>query len=406
MSKAGGAALVLSLPECLLGLLELLDAQGIAQLRRSACLSAGNDACSALAQAVRVTELRAAVLELLEITKFPFVHAAYVLGLNGPYYSVDTAADRHYGIPALLPRLLCRLLQLEKPGTAFTTLRIQKFAASANIGNHRTLPTNLHTPVAYPDEGEQQEPVRDEAPDTASAPAFVLCLTKGCQGGYGEISEDLQDQSCSRRWRRFAAPGSGVSAMRWSEFPMDTWLRWYWPSSGDFYAITVTCEPPDHLRLLQPRQRMQMLKLGFQLPRPWSEISEDDSEDYSEDVVSPCTSTASTGAGDEGAEGSAPRRLKRLSSARLSAAKRILGLTGLVAPSTEEIEESYRRSARKAHPDRANAAGSSRAQNGWDMAQLTWARTVLKEAASATAEGISLDGVEEEAAGPMLALPL
>eukprot|EP00441_Pelagodinium_beii_P028087 CAMPEP_0197663790 /NCGR_PEP_ID=MMETSP1338-20131121/58240_1 /TAXON_ID=43686 ORGANISM="Pelagodinium beii, Strain RCC1491" /NCGR_SAMPLE_ID=MMETSP1338 /ASSEMBLY_ACC=CAM_ASM_000754 /LENGTH=33 /DNA_ID= /DNA_START= /DNA_END= /DNA_ORIENTATION= len=33
MSKAGGAALVLSLPECLLGLLELLDAQGIAQLR-------------------------------------------------------------------------------------------------------------------------------------------------------------------------------------------------------------------------------------------------------------------------------------------------------------------------------------------------------------------------------------
>jgi len=97
----------------------------------------------------------------------------------------------------------------------------------------------------------------------------------------------------------------------------------------------------------------------------------------------------------------------RLSSARLAAAKRILGLAGLVAPSTEEIEESYRSSARKAHPDRANAAGSCGQKNlRWDMAQLTWARTILKEAVSATAEGLTLEGGTEEPAAPLLALPL
>jgi len=312
---------------------------------------------------------------------------------------VDTAGapERHYGIPSALPRLLCRLFQLEKPGVVFTTLRIQKFASSANIGNHRTLPMNLHTPMTYPDVTEQQAAFREEEADTASVPAYVLCLTKGCQGGFGELVEE------GRRGCRFASPGSGVNWMRWAQFPVDTWLRWYWPSSGDFYAITVTCEPPNHLRLLHARQRMQMLKIGFQLPQPWSEVSED-SEDG--DEVSPSTSTASTSAG-EGAEGSPARKPVRLSSARLSAAKRILGLTGLVAPSTEEIEASYRSSARKAHPDRANAADSRGQKNlGWDMAQLTWARTLLKEAVSATAEGLTLEGGTEEPAEPLLALPL
>lgn len=115
MSHGNLGVLLLNLPECLLGLFQLLDAKGLAHLRRCAHIG-GHGAGTALSRAARVAELRAAVLELLGKTKFPFVHAAYVLGLNGSHYSLDTTAERHYGIPVRLPRLLCDLFRLEVPG--------------------------------------------------------------------------------------------------------------------------------------------------------------------------------------------------------------------------------------------------------------------------------------------------
>ncbi|CAE7940642.1 AK1 [Symbiodinium necroappetens] len=125
-----------------------------------------------------VAELRAAILELLRATKFPFVHAAYVLGLNGSHYSLDTATDRHYGIPLRLPRLLCQLFRLEVPNTDFTTIRIQKFASSVNFnGTHRTLPVNLHTPF-FPeaeDGASSPEPHVEENQCSSGVPASALC---------------------------------------------------------------------------------------------------------------------------------------------------------------------------------------------------------------------------------------
>lgn len=84
-----------------MSLIDFLEASSIAKLRR-ACHFEG------LSEHARNAELATAVLEHLEKTAFPFTHAAYVLGLNGPYYSCDTLAKNHYGIPAALPGLLCR----------------------------------------------------------------------------------------------------------------------------------------------------------------------------------------------------------------------------------------------------------------------------------------------------------
>jgi len=120
--------------DCLPPLLELLDADGLAMLRSALNLrDLDGEAHAAL--------LRAVVLELLLATKFPFTHAAYVMGLNGTYYSLDTIAEKHYGIPRALPTLLCALFRHMVPNVPFTTIRIQKFAAATNlvVGTKRLL---------------------------------------------------------------------------------------------------------------------------------------------------------------------------------------------------------------------------------------------------------------------------
>lgn len=60
-------------------------------------------------------------------------------------------------------------------------------------------------------------------------------------------------------WQRFLQPQAGSdmllessvsarpSASHWMQFPMDAWLRWYWPSRGDYYVVTATCEPVEFL---------------------------------------------------------------------------------------------------------------------------------------------------------------
>lgn len=420
-SAVTGAA-VLGLPECLLGLLELLDSQGLAHLRRVARL--GNDSAGqALARAAKVAELRSAVLDLLATTKFPFVHASYVLGLNGPYFSVDTTADRHYGIPAALPRLLCKLFQLEKPGVAFTTLRIQKFQAAANFdGKHRTLPINLHSPQSANAENDSPEQSEESAGDDVESaecddnvPAFVLCLTTGCQGGYAELCNGAStDEEVPGRkpalpgglqeevgchWQHLVSPTSGRASVRWSKFPIDTWLRWYWPRSGDYYAITVTCEPRKHIHCLRSQQRRKMREIGFRFPQFWDYTdAKEDSEDDSADC--------------KHIEGTQPQRARatRISSAHVAAAKRLLGLTDVELPGTQEIDEAYRSSVRRAHPDRAVREGPAcRIGAGWAISQLTWARKLLREAegvASAAAAAGSLpEWVQEAEAGNEVIVP-
>jgi len=404
-SAVSGAA-VLGLPECLLGLLELLDSQGLAHLRRVAHLGTGSDSAGqALARAAKVAELRSAILDLLTTTKFPFVHASYVLGLNGPYYSVDTTADRHFGIPAALPRLLCKLFQLEKPGVAFTTIRIQKFGASANFdGKHRTLPISLHTPTESDSADQSEESSVDDAEKAECAddvPAFVLCLTAGCQGGHAELcngaaaDEDKPtlpgglQQQVGCRWQHLVTPISGRASARWSKFSIDTWLRWYWPRAGDYYAITVTCEPRKHIGGLRSRQRRTMREVGFCFPPSWESTDlKEDSEDDSAD----CKPM-------EGyVEGTVPRRARasRLSSAHVAAAKRLLGLTGVELPTTQEIEEAYRSSVRRAHPDRAvREEPSSGIGAGWAISQLSWSRKLLREAESAAATAAATGSLPE-----------
>ncbi|CAE7329901.1 unnamed protein product [Symbiodinium natans] len=376
MTRSCMGVLLLSLPECLLGLLQLLDAQGLAQLRR--CGRVGNCHGSTLAHAMRVAELRAAILELLQATKFPFVHAAYVLGLNGSHYSLDTATDRHYGIPLRLPRLLCELFRLEVPNTDFTTIRIQKFASSVNFnGSHRTLPVNLHTPFFDAEDTSATPPSHDVNRDAKGVPASALCLTEGCKGGFGELCENLEGDSDEghHRWRRFVQPAAGSSAPRWIQFPMDTWLRWYWPTSGDYYVIIATCEPADFIRGLRTRQHRQMLKLGFRLPEPWNELNKEDADEDE------CHERVPEG------ERRSPRRL---SSARVIAAKRLLGLQAVVIPTIQEIEEAYDNAVRQANESAAGQAGTREGNRcgrfGWDIAQLSWASRVLRDAHHAAQE--------------------
>ncbi|CAE8581024.1 unnamed protein product [Polarella glacialis] len=372
----------------------------------------------------KVAELRAGALELLGSTKFPFVHASYVLGLNGPYYSCDTTAEKHYGIPSALPRLLCDLFKLEVPDTPFTSLRIQKFSAATNFnGNHRTLPMNLHTPPMFSPEprdevpgSEQQTFHEEDSGASGSATAFVLCVTAGCRGGHSECCDGSGSgpgEALLGGWRPLTAPMAGIRA-RWAQFEVDSWLRWYWPTSGDYYAITVTCEPIEHIRGLRCSQRRQMTDVGFQLP-----VSADDEETGPSSEDDPGCAWAAPGPpGDVPEEGGSQqsRGVVRLNGARLAAAKRLLGLTGVVAPTTQEIEEAFRGMVRQAHPDRANRADrasrdagrqreisttgslletSPGASSGWDMAQLSWARTVLREAESAAAAAVAQGLVPE-----------
>mmetsp|Transcript_22458 Transcript_22458/g.53483 ORF Transcript_22458/g.53483 Transcript_22458/m.53483 type:complete len:404 (-) Transcript_22458:50-1261(-) len=376
MTNSNMGALLLSLPECLLGLLQYLDAQGLAQLRR--CAHVGGQRGTALAHAARVAELRSAVLELLASTKFPFVHAAYVLGLNGSHYSLDTTAERHYGIPVQLPRLLCNLFKLEVPNTDFTSVRIQKFASAANFGGaHRTLPVNLHTPY-FPDAEDGSSSPEPMECDSRGTPAFALCLAESCKGGYGEMCENRVDEG--RRWHRFASPQAGPNATRWMEFPMDTWLRWYWPTKGDYYVITATCERVDFLRTLHPRQHRQMLQVGFRLPAPWHHC--DLEEEYDHDANE-----------EKGREGR-HRSPRRLSHARVVAAKRLLGLGNIALPTVQEIDDAHSNALRQVR-DVSGRHEACTSRFGWDQAQLSWASRVLKDAHQAAVEAADQGSLPE-----------
>lgn len=364
--------------ESLVSVLESVDAQSLSELRRSCRLLGGPCSCevSDLAQEARVAELRARALELLEVTKFPFTHASYVLGLNGRYYSLDTIAERHYGIPKKLPEILCQLFRLAVPGVPFTTMRIQKLSAAANFGgHHKTLAFNLSTPVdeeAEDSEGAESDvncrnrEALDKPTRAHSSLGYVLCLTRGCTGGWGESCEDPSTGEWS--W----LTGSKVRR-RWAAFPGKAWLRWHWPSSGDLFIVTVSCESPENLRLLRRRDRCQMASLGFVLPGSACArtlLEEEEDEEEVNTVEEPPVAAA---------EVARPPR-----AARLVAARGLLGLTGVVAPSLHEVEEAFRKAARAAHPDR-RGGGNQENQSSWVMARLQWARRVLREALGAAA---------------------
>eukprot|EP00913_Durusdinium_trenchii_P025728 g24144.t1 len=70
MTQSHMGALLLSLPECLLGLFQLLDAKGLAQLRRSAHIG-GHGAGTALSHAARAAGLQLACCDVFEISELP-----------------------------------------------------------------------------------------------------------------------------------------------------------------------------------------------------------------------------------------------------------------------------------------------------------------------------------------------
>lgn len=391
-------------PESLPHLLELLDARGLASLRRSFRL---HD----LGQEAYIAELQAAALELLLETKFPFTHAAYVLGLNGPYYSLDTIAEKHYGIPKTLPSLLCALFRAAVPGVAFTTLRMQKLAAAANFGGqHKTLAFSL-SPLASAEEGSEgfdtpsaEGEAGSPSPETPTdagggatpllvspgpgLPGYVLCLTEGCLGGHGEVCDDL---GSGNSWRYLTGP---QIRSRWTSFPADAWLRWHWPRQGDLYIITATCEAPSTCNKLRRRERRQMAKIGFLLPEGAPEADEASDSDDREQCAAP-----------EGParppEADTPTSPSRPNAARVAAARRLLALPEESVLTTQLVEDAFRRSARQVHPDRA--ASDSPIPASWLMSQLTWARRILREAA---AHGVGEVGDQEAAAEVlMLAAP-
>lgn len=361
------------LPESMLALLELLDARGLSNLRRAVRLPT-------IAREAQCAELRAGILEMLTCTKFPFTHASYVLGLNGPYYSLDTTAGRHYGIPRQLPQLLCRLFRLSVPDTPFTTLRIQKFSASSNFGGqHRTLAFNLSSRTATPeadgewDEAELGGEPEQPDPEVPERRGHVLCVTPGCLGGFGETSDNPR-----AAWRRLAGP---QQPGRWVSFPMRAWLRWHWPRLGDLYAVTATCEPEHNCLQLRRRERTQMDAIGFLFPPGASPVADGmlEGSDAEMEDASDC----------DGCDAAPP---VKQTGARAAAAKRILGLAGLVSP--QEVEDAFRRAARAVHPDRA---GHQHAVSGtWAMVRLVWARRVLRG---------TCDDADEDAPEEVLALP-
>jgi len=403
--------------ESLPSLFELLDARSIVNLRRSSHL--GN-----FEHEARISELRAIVVELLCATRFPFTHAAYVLGLNGSYYSYDTVTEDHYGIPKLLPAVICKLFRLTVPGVQFTTIRMQKLTAAANFGGqHRTLAFSLAAPQQELQEqvqfhgaaavlaGQVAEEIDMDVDagatteDEASVPqGYALLLTEGCCGGHGEICDDLSEGS----WRVLAFPSYNA---HWVRFPWRAWLRLHWPHTGDLYAITVTCEPLLNRERLTRHERRRMLATGFLLP-DGCDVSAEDSSDNDVDQAHD----------QERSPDLRPSSPVRRSAAAVEAARRILGFDGSNLPSVAEVEDAFRRAVRMAHPDRGGGAsaaeegrelptgtveagGIATRRQGWAVAQLTWARKVLCEAVNA---GVS-DAADEDNAPReplMLAAPI
>lgn len=377
-------------------MLDVLDKSSLAVLRRTSRLGG-------LARQARAAELRAQVHELLEITVFPFTHAAYVLGLNGPYYSCDTVADDHYGIPKEMPPLLCELFRSSVPDIPFTTLRIQKLASAANFGGkHRTLAFSLGEPTMGAAAEEQ-----DVRCEVESHQGYIMCLSSSCQGGRCEVCEDLSEGD----WRELALP---TFAARWLPFPRAAWLQWHWPRGGSFYAIVAICEPASHRRRLSRQERGRMTATGFLLPEGSAPTrGSEGGEVPASDGLNARVDGEPSGAG--AASGRAFRPPPRRSEAALAAASRILGLPAGTTASAHDVEEAFRRAVRVVHPDRgavgdqgppapgtAEAAGGLAARTqGWAMAQLTWARRVLREAASVDVDaGHEIDSADGTPTAP------
>jgi hypothetical protein len=402
-----------SLPqEAVPALLELLDASGIASLRRASRLGIG------LAEEARIAELRAKTLELLMMTKFPFTHAAFVLGLNGPYYSHDTGAENHYGIPTELPATICKLFREMVPGVAFTTIRMQRLSSAVNFGGkHRTLAFSLATPLHELPATELDETAADShdpidaaelLTDKVEPSGYALCLTAGCSGGRGEVREDIEQGS----WRHLTAPN--YADARWVPFSRSGWLQWHWPTSGDMYAIIVTCEPLSHRLRLKSRERRLMHATGFLLPERTKYELEREHEETTASVAPSSLPAAVPSSSAESSPSS------RRSAAAVSAAMRILGLdrrdtspsdevtdespSVSVLVSADEIEDAFRRTVRSVHPDRVTENADALLQTGdfalrtqgWAMSQVAWARKVLHDALRQA----SVDTAVEEAVAP------
>lgn len=339
---------------------DFLDMPSIGQLRRIARV----DEC--WQRAVALGQLRAAALQSLLATKFPFTHAAYVLGLNGQHYSFDTDADRHYGIPSRLPRVLCRLFRTAFADVAFTTVRIQKFSSSLNFGGqHKTLPFS----VGHPRHPAPAQETGSAEPKASAQQGYVLLLTEGCTGGRGELCGDELGEPTGQ-WRPLADPSSCAERWRWLPFPMQSWLRWYWPQSGQYFVITVTCEMQESCASLRKRERTAMEALGFVLPALTQVGVKDELSD-----AEPSHSANSSAVAAE--------RPAMPPYAHIYNALRLLRFElGPPLPDERTLEERFRLAALQAHPDRAAAAGA--APSGWNMSQLVWARRTLRQAIAAS----------------------
>jgi len=233
-------------------------------------------------------------------------------------------------------------------------------------------------------------------------------MTPGCSGGRGEVRDDIH----SGNWNLLATPSSHA---KWVTFPRKAWLRWHWPSVGDMYAITITCEPPLHRDQLTLCERKKMKATGFILPRSIAPESEGEQEFIDADDEVDGREKPPAGGYDQ----QKPAAPKQRSAAAVKAAKRILGLESVTAPSAAEIEESFRRVVRAAHPDReeirahsheapvvdvndSHAALTARMQ-GWAVAQVTWARKVLRDAVDNPPE--PEETAEADPQAPLLMLP-